>query len=167
MSEQYIHGLGDVEAKLELLSNSKAVKRAASRATRKAIAVVRRDAIANAKNVDDPKTAERIWKNIMIKAGKISGDNVMMRVGIRGGARHYVKSKDNIRKGLAGKRYKTDGNKMNPGGDTFYWRFLEFGTQHIPARPFMRPALQNNINTVTNDFAGVFSAEIDKELAKL
>ncbi|MBJ9954370.1 hypothetical protein I5735_15155, partial [Acinetobacter baumannii] len=92
---------------------------------------------------------------------------VMMKVGIRGGAKSYVKSKDNVRKGLAGKKYKTDGDKQNPGGDTFYWRFLEFGTQNMIARPFMRPSLQNNVNTITNNFAGIFSTEIDKELAKL
>ncbi len=164
---QTIQGLDEVEAKLKLLANGKAAKRAATRAARKAIAVVRKAAIANAKQLDDVDSSERIWKNITTKAGKISGNNVKMRVGVRGGARHYVKSKDNVRKKLAGKTYKTDGDKTNPGGDTFYWRFLEFGTQHSPAKPFMRPALQNNISTVTNDFATLFSAEIDKELAKL
>lgn len=167
MAEQYIHGLGEVSGKLKILGNGKAAKNAAKRASRKAFAVVRKAAIANAKAIDDPKTMERIWKNITIRAGKISGENVKMRVGIRGGARHYVHSKSNVRKGLAGKTYKTDGDKTNPGGDTFYWRFKEFGTEHSPAEPFMRPALQNNISTVTNDFAGIFSAEIDKELAKL
>ncbi|ENU80014.1 HK97 gp10 family phage protein [Acinetobacter sp. ANC 3789] len=190
MAEQYIHGLGEVEAKLAMLSNGKAAKNAAKRATRKAMAVVRKAAISNSKLVDDPRTTERIWKNITIRAGRISGENVMMRVGIRGGARYYVKSKANIRKGLAGKTYKTDGDKANPGGDTFYWRFIEFGrgdviaknktkvltngvdffgkkVESAAARPFMRPALQNNISNVTNDFAAVFSAEIDKELAKL
>lgn len=167
MSEQYIHGLGEVQAKLKILSNSKAAKRAANRATRKAMAIVRKAAIANAKQLDDIQSPERIWKNITVKAGKISGENVMIRVGIRGGARHYVKSKDNVRKGLAGKKYKTDGDKTNPGGDTFYWRFLELGTHLIAPQPFMRPALQNNITAVTNDFAEIFSTEIDKELAKL
>jgi len=28
------------------------------------------------------------------------------------------------------------------GGPAFYWRFLEFGTSKMPARPFMRPAAQ-------------------------
>jgi hypothetical protein len=31
----------------------------------------------------------------------------------------------------------------------------------------MRPALQNNIQAVTNSFAENFNKEIDKELAKL
>lgn len=164
---QYIQGLDEVEAKLKLLGNGKAAKRAATRAARKAIAIVRKAAIANAKQLDDADSSERIWKNITTKAGKISDNDVKMRVGVRGGARHYVNSKDNVRKKLAGKTYKTDGDKTNPGGDTFYWRYLEFGTQHSPAKPFMRPALQNNISIVTNDFGSIFSAEIDKELAKL
>lgn len=167
MAEQYIHGLDEVEAKLELLSNGKAAKRAATRSARKVMAVVRAAAIAQAKQLDDLESPERIWKNIVVKAGRISGNDVMMKVGIRGGAKSYVKSKDNVRKGLAGKKYKTDGDKQNPGGDTFYWRFLEFGTQNMIARPFMRPSLQNNVNAITNNFAGIFSTEIDKELAKL
>ncbi|ABR74603.1 hypothetical protein CBG46_09920 [Actinobacillus succinogenes] len=28
--------------------------------------------------------------------------------------------------------------------DPFYWRFLEFGTSKMPARPFMRPAFQQS-----------------------
>ena len=47
----------------------------------------------------------------------------------------------------------------------FYWRFLEFGTSRQPATPFLRPALSNNIDAITNKFSEVFSAEIDKELA--
>ncbi|WP_368664687.1 HK97-gp10 family putative phage morphogenesis protein [Staphylococcus aureus] len=48
-----------------------------------------------------------------------------------------------------------------------YWRYLEFGSTNMPATPFMRPALQNNIQAVTNSFAENFNKEIDKELAKL
>jgi hypothetical protein len=37
----------------------------------------------------------------------------------------------------------------------------------MPATPFMRPALATNIQQVTNKFAEVFNAELDKELANL
>ena len=53
------------------------------------------------------------------------------------------------------------------GGITTYWRYLEFGSANMPTTPFMRPALQNNIQAVTNSFAENFNKEIDKELAKL
>ena len=29
------------------------------------------------------------------------------------------------------------------GKNAFYWKFLEFGTKFITARPFMRPAFEN------------------------
>jgi len=30
------------------------------------------------------------------------------------------------------------------GGDPYYFRFVEFGTSKMPARPFLRPALHSN-----------------------
>lgn len=33
--------------------------------------------------------------------------------------------------------------KFNAEGDAFYWRFVEFGTSHAAARPFMRPAFES------------------------
>jgi HK97 gp10 family phage protein len=30
-----------------------------------------------------------------------------------------------------------------PVGTAFYWKFLEYGTEHIQARPFMRPAAES------------------------
>jgi HK97 gp10 family phage protein len=40
--------------------------------------------------------------------------------------------KTNGRVGLSGAK-----GEKNPA---FYWRFVEFGTRHMPARPFFRPA---------------------------
>jgi HK97 gp10 family phage protein len=36
------------------------------------------------------------------------------------------------------------------GGDAFHWRFIEFGTSKMAARPFMRPALAENIQKVSD-----------------
>jgi HK97 gp10 family phage protein len=33
-------------------------------------------------------------------------------------------------------------------GDAFYWRFLEYGTRYIAARPFVRPAAEAEANAV-------------------
>lgn len=32
--------------------------------------------------------------------------------------------------------------KFNQEGDAFYWRFVEFGTVHAAAKPFIRPAFE-------------------------
>ncbi len=153
--EVNIEGLDQVQEKLKRLGNPRLIKNAARRSARKAMAIVRDAARANAKTLDDPQTAEKIWKNIAIGAGKTRNPNeVVMRVGVRGGA---AQNANTDRAALS---------KLS-GGITTYWRYLEFGSAKMPATPFMRPALQNNIQAVTNSFAENFNKEIDKELAKL
>jgi HK97 gp10 family phage protein len=146
-----IEGLDEVQEKLKRLANPRLMKNAARRSMRRAMAIVRDAARSGAKNIDDPQTAEKIWKNIAIAAGKTRNPNeVVMRVGVRGGA-----------------SFSNPNPPKTPGGDTRHFRWLEFGSVHNPPTPFLRPALQNNIQAVTNSFAENFNKEIDKELAKL
>ena len=146
-----IQGLGEVQEKLKRLGNPRLMKNAARRSMRKAMAIVRDAALSGAKSIDDPQTAEKIWKNIAIAAGKTRNPNeVIMRVGVRGGA-----------------SFSNPNPPNTPGGDTRHWRFIEFPSANNPGTPFMRPALQNNIQAVINSFAENFNKEIDKELAKL
>lgn len=146
-----LEGLEPVQEKFKRLGNPRLMKNAARRSMRKAMAIVRDAARANAKGIDDPETAEKIWKNIAIAAGKTRNPNeVVMRVGVRGGA-----------------SFSNPNPPSTSGGDTRHWRWIEFGSVHNPPVPFMRPALQNNIQAVTNSFAENFNKEIDKELAKL
>lgn len=153
--EVNIEGLDEVQEKLKRLGNSRLIKNAARRSARKAMAIVRDSARNAAKGIDDPETAEKIWKNIAIAAGKTRNPSeVVMRVGVRGGAAQNANTD------------KAALSKLS-GGITTYWRYLEFGSAHNPPTPFMRPALQNNIQAVTNSFAENFNKEIDKELAKL
>ena len=149
--EVNIEGLDEVQEKLKRLGNPRLMKNAARRSMRKAMAIVRDSARNAAKGIDDPETAEKIWKNIAIAAGKTRNPNeVIMRVGVRGGA-----------------SFSNPNPPNTPGGDTRHWRFIEFPSVNNPGTPFMRPALQNNIQAVTNSFAENFNKEIDKELAKL
>ena len=146
-----IEGLDEVQEKLKRLGNPRLMKNAARRSARKAMAIVRDSARNAAKGIDDPQTAEKIWKNIAIAAGKTRNPNeVVTRVGVRGGA-----------------SFSNPNPPNTSGGDTRHWRWLEFGSVHNPPTPFLRPALQNNIQAVTNSFAENFNKEIDKELAKL
>ena len=146
-----IEGLDEVQEKLKRLSNPRLMKNAARRSMRKAMAIVRDSARNAAKGIDDPQTSEKIWKNIAIAAGKTRNPNeVIMRVGVRGGA-----------------SFSNPNPPNTSGGDTRHWRWVELGSVHNPPTPFMRPALQNNIQAVTNSFAENFNKEIDKELAKL
>lgn len=149
--EVNIEGLDEVQERLKRLGNPRLMKNAARRSMRKAMAIVRDAARSGAKGIDDPQTAEKIWKNIAIAAGKTRNPNeVIMRVGVRGGA-----------------SFSNPNPPNTSGGDTRHWRWVELGSVHNPPTPFMRPALQNNIQAVTNSFAENFNKEIDKELAKL
>ena len=163
---EHIEGLDGVINRMRQLSNPRKQKNAATRAARKAMAVVRKEAVANAKRLDDKETGERIWKNITIKPSKTKNGFVLMRVGVRGGARSYAATRENVRSGRVGQQYATDGSKDNPGGDTWYWRYHEYGTSKMPARPFMRPALNNNVDGVQDGFVTDFKDQLDKEIAR-
>ena len=122
------------------------------KAARQAMNIVRDDAKARARTLDDPETAEKVWKNIVTQESARQGrreGGVVMKVGVRGGASSNQHSKD---------------ASGNPGGDTRHWRYLEFGTKHNPPAPFMRPAFSTNVNAVTERFVQVFVQEIDAAL---
>lgn len=122
------------------------------KAARQAMNIVRDDAKARARAMDDPETAEKIWRNIVTQESGRQGQReggVVMKVGVRGGAGSNQHSKD---------------ASGNPGGDTHHWRYLEFGTQHNPPAPFMRPAFSTNVNAVTDRFAQVLEQEISAVL---
>lgn len=169
--EVEITGLDEALKKMAQLSNQRQVKNAATRAARKAMAIVRDAAKQNSKNLDDPATREAIYENITMSPGKTRNNNyVRMRVGIMGGAATNKDSKNIVfkerrKKGQPKQEVDADSIAL-PGGNTKYWRHLEFGTSQIPATPFMRPALANNIQKVTDKFAESFSLELDKELLK-
>ena len=41
-----------------------------------------------------------------------------------------------------GKKYRKQGKSGNLSQDAWYWRFVEFGTVKMTARPFLRPAFE-------------------------
>ena len=155
----------DVVKRLKDL-NEKMQKTEARKAARKAMQVVRKAAVKNAEGRDDPDTKDQmIWKNIAVQfsprqSKRVGG--VVMRVGVRGGARQYANTRENVRKSRVGKTYKTLGDKTNPGGDTWYWRFLEFGTSKMGARPFLQKALAENTQQVTDVVVGEIKLSLDK-----
>ncbi|MEL6024003.1 HK97-gp10 family putative phage morphogenesis protein [Citrobacter freundii] len=150
--------LGKMEAVSEVTRN-----KAGRSALRKAANIIRDRARSNAARVDDPLTKEAIYKNIVASFGskqfRRTGD-LAFRVGVMGGASQYANTKANVRKGRAGKTFRTLGDKSNPGGDTWYWRFLEFGTEHVAAKPVLRPAM-NGVDTAV---ISVFAEEMEKAI---
>ncbi|MGP9696221.1 HK97-gp10 family putative phage morphogenesis protein [Halomonas sp. AOP27-A1-34] len=128
-------------------------------AMRKAANLIRDKARDNAAGVDDPATPAEIFKNVVVRFSpkdfKRNGD-LVFRVGVLGGASGYAAASGEVK----GK------GKNNPGGDTFYWRFLEFGTINAPAQPFMRRALSENIQAATDEFITQYNRSLDRALRK-
>jgi len=163
-----INGLDALLAKFDSITYD--VKRKGGRSSlRKAAAIISAKVVEGARRVDDSGTAENISKNISIRWNgnlfKHTGD-LGFRVGVLGGARQYANTRENVRSGKAGKTYQTLGSKVNPGGDTWYWRFVEFGTSHVAARPFMRPALAESISQVTTVFISEYEKAIDRAIKR-
>lgn len=118
----------DMDALISRMSglSSNVQRSIARRSTAKGLRVVRDKAIENAQRIDNPVTKNNISKNIRIKwAGKLAKKE--------GGAAYQL--------GVMGGGKSRLDNESNPGGDTYYWRFLEFGTAKMAAKPFMRPAI--------------------------
>lgn len=108
-------------------------------AARSAMKIVQASARASAKQFDDPDTPAQIWRLIVIQAGRMKEPGVLMRVGVAGGARSRK-------------------DKNYP----WYWRLIELGSEQQRARPFMRPALENNAEAVASKFTSDLNAQIDK-----
>lgn len=147
-----IEGLAEIQRKLKLLPD-RIGKNAMRRSLRKGANVIRDAARANAKRIDDPETREQIWKNIAVaSAGKRrerEAGGVMMRVGVRGGAK------------------PTRGDNGTPGGNTTHWRFVELGTSEARAQPFLTPAGAEKAQAAYDATAADMIKQIDKELSKL
>lgn len=143
-----IQGLNGVVDKMRTLG-PRLQKKGLRKAARAAMNIVRDAAKANAKAIDDPATKEKVFRNLITqessKQSRREG-GVVMRVGVRGGSGSNQPSKD---------------ASGNPGGDTRHWRYIELGTEHNPAVPFMRPAFSSNVQAVTDRFVAVLNTEIN------
>ena len=143
-------GLDSLLGKLESVSYD--VKRKGGRtALRKAAQIVAEKAKEGARRVDDSKTGRSIADNVAIRwNGRLfrrTGD-LGFRVGILHGA------------------VLRNGGDLSANSPTPHWRLLEFGTEKMRARPFMRSALADNISAVTNEFVSQYERAIDRAIKR-
>lgn len=171
-----LDGLDDVLKKMDGLVHD--IKFKGGRfALRRAARVLQQQAIENAERLNDPETTEEIAKNVVVRWSgrryRRTGD-LMFRIGILGGARSSSKSavKSERRRRRAGiKSLKELGEiegkgKGNPGGDTYYWRFLEFGTAKMAARPFMRPVPGQAGQKAVSEFVTQYGKALDRAIRR-
>ncbi len=145
-----ILGLEDLLGKLATVSVD--VRHKGGRAAlRKAAQVVVQKAKAGAERIDDKSTGRSISDNIALRWNgrlfKRTGD-----LGFRIGVLHGAVLKD--------------GGDLSSNAPTPHWRLIEFGTEKMPAAPFMRPALADSISEVTNTFVTEYEKAIDRAIRR-
>lgn len=140
-------GLQEIARDLELLSraeNNKVLRDA----TRAGAEVIKQEVIKKA-----PVRTGKLKNNVVVLTQKARrrGD-IASGVHIRG---------VNPRTGNSDNTMKA-GNKRN----AFYWRFVELGTSHMPAHPFVRPAFDTRQEEATQVAMARMNRAIDEVLAK-
>lgn len=148
-----IIGLDSLLGKLGEVSHD--VKRRGGRAAlRKAAQLIRDAAKQNAERVDDAETGRKISTNIAERWNgrlfKRTG-NLGFRVGVLTGSIRHMK-KGNPDEGA--------------GGPTPHAMLVELGTEKARAQPYLRPAMENNINAATDAFVREYEKALDRALAR-
>ena len=152
-----IEGLEDALKKMDEMTKNVA-KKHVKKALRAAAKPVLQSAKDNAKNIDDPDTAANIAKNLVIRPGKTSDKNsAKVRIAVKGGGQFWRSNKNVQRKG---KPRESNPHYTPLPNDTRHFWLVEFGTAKTKAQPFMRPAMEANIQNATDTFAESLKADL-------
>ena len=143
-------GIDGLLSKLATVNDE--VKRKTGRtALRRAAEMVAKNFKEGARRWDDPGTGRSIADNIVLRwNGRLfrrTGD-LGFRVGVLHGA-------------VLIKNGSTEKSAPTP-----HWRLLEFGTEYIAADPVARPALEDHIAEVTNEFASQFEKGLERAIRR-
>ena len=68
---------------------------------------------------------------------------------------------------VSGKRVKKSGRKSGRAPNAYYWRFVEFGTVKMAARPFLRPAFEAKKMAAVEALRAYMAERIPREVAQL
>lgn len=147
-----INGLSDLAKNLESFSD-RIAKNILTGGVRAGANVIRNDARVRA----------AVAEKVIIK--KFKGQNVSVQPGFMKKKIASWKSRNKqyavtVNVGVAG--YKDRFAKLFP----FWWRFLEFGTSKMSAKPFLRPAFDSKKKEAVERMRDYLSSRIDKEASK-
>ena len=152
-----IDGLDQVMKRLETMG-PELRKKGLRTAMRAAANTVKKSAQAKA-----PVDTGAMRKNITIQAASRTAKRVggvAFRVGVKGGA---LAPGSKVRYGRSRKGKK---GGQAEGGSTWYFRLVELGTSKMPARPFLQPALRDNVSKIIGQVASDINTALDKMAAK-
>jgi len=146
-------GLDSLLGKLESVSHD--VKRKGGRfALRKAAQIIVDKARQNAQRIDDAETGRTIADNISMRWNgrlfKRTGD-LGFRIGVLTGSIRNMEP----------------GNPdTGPGGATPHAMLVELGTEKARAQPYLRPAAENNIGEVVDEFVRQYEKAVDRAIKR-
>lgn len=153
-----IEGLSQLQQAMQALGK-KTSNRIAAKAMRKGGAIIRDKARANSpvlKESTPYRKAGTLKKAIQSRT----------KVGKDGKTQTYVWVKGLSTKQVLKFKGKTGKSGAFNPRDPFYWRFVEFGTSKMPARPFMRTAFATEKEHATSEIITTLRDEILKEASK-
>lgn len=101
--------------------------RVARNALRRAVAAAATE-IRNEARSRAPKDTGEMAKDIMVKRERDTKGGMSAKYSV------FV---------LTGKKSRMKGKRRDVSRDSFYWRFVEFGTSKMAAKPFLRPAFES------------------------
>lgn len=152
-----MHGGKDIADRLKALEALPRTKLLRT-ATRRAANVIRDKVKARADLVDDPRTENDIAENVVTRydsqASRVTGD-IWMRVGILGGSAWD-----------GSKGPSKASTRRAPGGQTWYWPYIEFGTSRTIAQSFFRLGIAEGIDPALEAFNKGMDRAIDRALKK-
>lgn len=154
-----VKGLDELKAALQQMPD-RIRKRAVGKALRAAGRVIRDEARARAPVLSEPAKNRRpgvLKRAISVRRSKIAARQRMVGVFINVRPLQSVLSstKSATRKAALG-----PAGSSNPN-DPFYWRFVEFGTRKMRARPFLADAAKK-LPQAADVFIGIASEEISR-----
>lgn len=126
------------------------------------------------------KIAEKVVAQAAFAGAKVIRDDAKQRAPL-GTVPHYRSFKGkrgalvqpgNLRREIRARKAKREKwgevrYKVGMTGRAFYGRFLEFGTRKMAARPWLRPAFDNNTNLAIEAQRLAFRRGIEREALKL
>lgn len=137
--------------------------RAVQAGMRKGGNIIRDDARRRAPKASGFMASQIVTRRANAKSRQRAGvgrDGEYFTVGVKTGRRRkYANTKRNRRKGRAGKAYED-------AGWAYYWRFVEFGTRKLRARPFLTPAGEAKGPEAAQVIINETWAALDKQLKK-
>lgn len=157
--ELEVKGLDDLKAALQQMPD-RIRKRAVGKALRAAGRVIRDESRVHAPVLSEPARNRRpgvLKRAIAVRRSKIAARQRMVGVFINVRPLQSVLSstKSATRKAALGQP-----GASNPN-DPFYWRFVEFGTRKMRARPFLSAAAKK-LPQAADVFIGIASEEINR-----